>query len=212
MSNENRPSNDHYPTPTEFVRALFSVERFCGSIWEPCAGTGEMYDEIKRIKNDNCKITASTIDSEEHLISLGCVNDELDLGVTVNSVGGNELFFGYDFLKDSWIDKKDNIITNPPYNISNEIVLHALSLMINGKVAMLLNVKWLTGGKRYDKIFKETPPARVWVFSDRAAMYPKDWQGKKGSPTENYAWFIWDKSHIGAPNIGWLRLKRFKEK
>lgn len=31
---------DFYPTPPEGTRALLSVERFAGSIWEPACGNG----------------------------------------------------------------------------------------------------------------------------------------------------------------------------
>ena len=35
-----RLPNEFYPTPPEATRALLSVERFEGSIWEPACGEG----------------------------------------------------------------------------------------------------------------------------------------------------------------------------
>jgi hypothetical protein len=37
---ENRQRDDFYPTPPEGTRALLSVERFEGPIWEPACGDG----------------------------------------------------------------------------------------------------------------------------------------------------------------------------
>ncbi len=205
-----RPNNDHYPTPPEFVRALFSVENFRGGIWEPCCGSGEMLEEIVRSNPNGTRgFLGSTIDTKEHLLSIGCQDAGFHV-LTPND--GLSIMCEEDFL----ITKKsnqDNIITNPPYSIANDIVKHALSIDISGKVAMLLNVKWLTSLKRKNQIFDIDPPNRVWICSDRLAMYPKEWEGKKGAPTENYAWFIWDRStKMKQPTmVGWLSLSEFKE-
>lgn len=206
MSNKERPSNDHYPTPPEFVRALFSVESFCGSIWEPCCGRGEMLYEIHNLAARGVVI-GTTIDNPTHLIDLGAKHIR---GMEMRSPFGNIFYAGQDFLKETSCTI-DNIITNPPYSIVDDIVEHALSLNVKGKVAMLLNAKWDSGLKRYERILKHNPPSRIWSFVDRLAMYPKEHVGKKGSPTENYAWFVWDKSHMGATNKGWLKLRDFKD-
>lgn len=93
-----RPADDHYPTPPEVTRALLSVERFSGGIWEPCAGSGEMAFELPG------KVFASTI-GEGHFYVQG----------------------GYDFLKAPGLIHP-NIVTNPPFKIANEIIEHAISL------------------------------------------------------------------------------------
>ena len=53
-------------------------------------------------------------------------------------------------------------------------------------------------------IFSKTPPARVWVFSERITFYPSGVE-RKGGGTTAYAWFVWDKR---AP--GRIELKRLK--
>jgi len=40
VDSANRQKDDFYPTPPEGTRALLSVERFDGSIWEPACGDG----------------------------------------------------------------------------------------------------------------------------------------------------------------------------
>ncbi len=43
-----RADHDFYPTPPEAVRALLSVERFDGLIWEPACGDGAIATELVR--------------------------------------------------------------------------------------------------------------------------------------------------------------------
>ncbi|WP_041787782.1 hypothetical protein [Rhodomicrobium vannielii] len=42
----NRAAYEFYPTPPEATRALLSVERFDGPIWEPACGTGWISEEL----------------------------------------------------------------------------------------------------------------------------------------------------------------------
>ena len=42
----NRAAYEFYPMPPEAMRALLSVERFDGSIWEPACGTGWISTEL----------------------------------------------------------------------------------------------------------------------------------------------------------------------
>lgn len=182
-----RPADDHYPTPTEVTRALLSVENFSGTIWEPCAGGGEMANVLRR----RCPVLATTL----------APNDETDC---FGGVGG-----GVDFLKTDWL-AGDNIVTNPPFNISEDIIRHAIKLEPT-KISMLLNIRFLGSRKRKEGLFAEYPPKRIWVFCDRPSMYPADWEGKRGTTTETFSWWIWESPFtIQAPEIGWLDSRDFQ--
>lgn len=96
-----------------------------------------------------------------------------------------------------------NIVTNPPFHSAESFVAQCLQLA-QSKFALLLRLAFLEGANRTRTIFHENPPARVWVFSERITFYPK---GAKvaGSGTTAYAWFVWDKAHIGQTELRWFK-------
>ncbi len=98
--------------------------------------------------------------------------------------------------------KATNIITNPPFNAAEDFV-HAGLSCANHKFALLLRLAFLEGAKRQASIFSVSPPSRVWVFSERITFYPKNVE-RKGSGTTAYAWFVWDKDHMGSTELKWL--------
>ena len=95
----------------------------------------------------------------------------------------------------------ENIVTNPPYNLASEILPHFLSIC-TGKVALLMRLAFLESRKRYP-LFQTTPPARVLVFSERLSMAPAG-QEVNGGGTISHGWFIWDKTHSGPTELGWI--------
>ena len=175
-----RPQTDFYPTPPEATRALLSVERFSGRIWEPCAGDGAMYDVLAAAGYPVMATTIEGTDSRSRVI-------------------GDTDFLMVDRLPENC----GAIVTNPPFRIVETIVQHALDLD-PPKICMLLNIKFLSGVGRCRGLFAMNPPSRVHVFADRVTMYPGGYDGPKGTTTETMMWAVWDSSHIGAPTIGWL--------
>mgnify|MGYP001777142726 FL=1 len=45
------------------------------------------------------------------------------------------------------------IITNPPYNVADDFILHALSTLKADYLAVFLPVRYLEGSKRYLEIY-----------------------------------------------------------
>ena len=43
------------------------------------------------------------------------------------------------------------------------------------------------------------------MFSERITFYPKGVK-RAGSGTTAYAWFVWDRNHIGPTELAWLSL------
>ena len=186
-----RPDDDHYPTPPEVTRALMSVERFVGNIWEPCAGDGAM----------------AVVLSEKYLVVPATIGPSKTSPRNKYNrqihVQGNQDFLTYG------VKQAANIITNPPFNIAEKIIRHALSLEPN-RVAMLLNIRFLGSRKRKEGLFKEHPPKRIWVFCDRPSMYPADWTGPRTTTTETFSWWIWEWPFgVQKPELGWLDSKEF---
>ena len=104
-----------------------------------------------------------------------------------------------DFLTDDTI--YDNIVTNPPYCLAKEFVQHGLACA-RSKVALLLKLNFLEGQERA-KWLPHTPLATVYVFSRRLS-FDRSGETGLGKGLLAYAWFVWDKTHKGSPQIKWL--------
>jgi len=165
---------DFYPTPRWATSALIDNEPFQGDIWECACGDGAMSEVLEE--------TGSQISS----------SDLYDRGF-------GEI--GIDFLKAR--RRHDNIITNPPYNSAEGFVGSGLR-NAKRKFALLLRLAFLESAHRANTIFHQTPPSRVWVFSERITFYMKG-ATIAGSGTTAYAWFVWDKDHVGPTELAWFK-------
>jgi hypothetical protein len=167
---------DFYPTPPWATLALIDNERFEGRIWEPACGDGTM---VRVLQGSGQLVDAS---------------DLYDRGY-------GEI--GVDFLKAK--RNVENIVTNPPYNSAEGFVDAGLRQSTQ-KLCLLLRLAFLEGANRQRTIFAKTPPARVWVFSERITFYPTG-AVVKGTGTTAYAWFVWDKqSGSLVTELKWLPL------
>jgi len=164
---------DYYPTPAWGTLALLRAVSFDGYILEPCCGDGAMSEVIKAY---GYQVISSDIVDRGY----GSAVDFLDIR-----------------------ERHDNIVTNPPFNIAEELLLHALNIA-NYKVCFLLRTAFLESKRRFYSIFIRTPPTKVLVFSERLSMYPAR-QEVKGGGTTSYAWFVWDLNVVGAKTtIEWV--------
>ena len=165
---------DFFPTPSWATHALIDNEAFEGEIWESACGNGAMSEVLKQ--------TGSPVFS----------SDLYDRGY------GQP---GEDFLKPS--RRAANIVTNPPYNAAEGFVRAGLEASTR-KFAFLLRLAFLEGANRQRTIFSQSPPSRIWVFSERITFYPAG-AVQKGSGTTAYAWFVWDKRSSGATEMKWFK-------
>ncbi|AWM78682.1 hypothetical protein [Phenylobacterium parvum] len=165
---------DFFPTPAWATHALIDNERFDGDIWESACGNGAMSKVLET--------TARSVHS----------SDLYDRGY------GEA---GVDFIKADWC--ADNIVTNPPYNAAEAFVRSGVRLA-RRKFALLLRLAFLEGSNRANTIFSETPPSRVWVFSERITFYPVG-AVQAGSGTTAYAWFVWDKDAPSGTELKWFK-------
>jgi hypothetical protein len=167
---------DFYPTPDWATGALIDNECFEGRIWEPACGDGTM----ARVLRD----TGRPVDASD-----------------LYNRGYGEI--GIDFLNES--RTVENIVTNPPYNCAEGFVEAGLRQSTH-KLCLLLRLAFLEGANRQRTIFANTPPARVWVFSERITFYPAG-AIVKGTGTTAYAWFVWDKTSSNrGTELKWLPL------
>lgn len=155
-----RRALDFYPTPPDVTHALM---QFLGlkpcKVWEPACGTGDM---------------------SETLAEYGHSVLSTDLSFTGFGAGG------IDFLEDR-VYGMDAIITNPPFDLSEQFIRHALEQ--TEIVAMVLKAQYWHAKKR-TQLFYEHRPAYILALNWR----PDFLNGERGgSPTMEVIWTVWLK-------------------
>jgi len=79
-------------------------------------------------------------------------------------------------------------VSNPPYSLSNEIVIKTIKHMLardhTAIAAFLLRINWLGSKARYT-FLKEHPPRKMIAMSPRPSFTGK------GTDMTEYAWFVW---------------------
>jgi hypothetical protein len=171
-----RERDDFHPTPPEATRALLTVEKFHGAIWEPACGDGAI---SKVLRGYDYKVESTDL--------------------IYRGYGAGHT----DFLLE-WEPRAPNIVTNPPFKLATEFIENALKLT-TGKVAMLGRLAWLEGVDRHERVFKSQPLARVHVFSKRIAILRNgEAMESGGGGMIAFAWFVWEHGYTGKPTLGWL--------
>jgi hypothetical protein len=172
-----REKDDFYRTPPHATQALLRVEKFPATIWEPACGDGAI-----------SRVFAAA-------------------GYTVHSTDLVDRGYGVprrDFLMEHQAPASC-IVTNPPFKLADEFVLHAFRLGVS-RVAILQRLAWMEGSARHAALWAKHPPARVWVFAKRVTM----WRGDAPNARDTggaipFAWFVWDGDAAGCtPALGWL--------
>ena len=86
-------------------------------------------------------------------------------------------------------------MTNPPFNIAQQIIERALDDVIEGgEVIMLLRLNFL-GAQKRKQFWQDTPLKHVFVLSKRPCFI----NGK--SDSIEYAWFVWQDGYEGKATI-----------
>ena len=172
---------DLYETPPVAVEALLRLEQIPHRVLEPCAGRGA----IARVLRD-------------HGHAVIC-NDIVDYGFPLHTTG--------DFLAMTAMPARcECILTNPPFNIVESFVAHALELA--PLVIMLLRLAFLESERRRG-ILEGRGLARVHVFRKRLPMMHRDqWVGKKANSGMAFAWMVWSGEHVGPTTIDRISWER----
>ena len=174
--------NDLYQTPKVAVEALLRVERLPPQLWDPCSGPGNIVDVLRA-----------------HGLQV--------IGSDLVDYGRPDFFSGRDFLMERKApDGCEAIVMNAPFKLATQFAAHAIELC--PRVVMLLRLAFLESERRRD-ILENRGLARVHVFRNRLPMMHRDqWQGPKASSATPFAWYCWDRAHIGAPTINRISWER----
>lgn len=172
-----RSDKDFYPTPSHAVYSLLENEYFNPWIWECACGNGA----ISKVLFDE---GYHTIDTD--LYDYGYGKSGIDFLSTKDPTSGS-----YD------------IITNPPFNLAEQFVSHAIFDLSCERVALLLKLAFLEGQKR-SKLLQTTPLEKVLVFKKRLTM-TRNGEPQRSSGMIAFAWFIWNKNRSNLnPEIWWI--------
>lgn len=166
---EKRRELDFYPTPKNVTIALmkFLKENDILSsdqkVWEPACGDGSMSKVIESYGN----IVISS--------------DIRDTGY------GNPFV---NFITNTGTKNVDAIITNPPFNLSQDFI--RISLQKSILVCMLLKSQYWHAKIRAD-LFFENPPAYILPLTWRPDFLEHERKegDKKGAPTMEVIWTVW---------------------
>lgn len=178
--------NDLYETPAVAVTALLGVEKLPECIWEPACGPGAIVRVLRtagHIVYATDLVDYASRDQDEH---------------------------GWDFLLEQQCPiGVQAIVTNPPFKNGGEFAAHALKLA--PKVIMLLRLAFLESERRRD-VLDRAPLARVHVFRKRLPMmHRKEWEGPKADSCMAFAWFVWDREHVGPATLHRLSWEQFSK-
>ena len=84
-----------------------------------------------------------------------------------------------------------------------EEFLNKANYIASTGIALLARTVFLESVGRYDRIFKNNPPAYFAQFSERVPMV-KGRLDKKASTATGYAWFVWKLKVQQEPKLIWI--------
>lgn len=176
---------DFFPTPPWATRALLQhvIPDACGTVWEPAAGERHMADVLDEHPLFPW-VTATDVHDYGRLDAVGSFTGEgLDVIATPSP-------------RPSWI------ITNPPFNLALDFAERALREAGAG-VALLVRTAWIEGGERYERLFRDRPPAVVAQFVERVPMVKGRWDPDASTST-SYVWIVWQARSAGGTRLVWI--------
>lgn len=168
-----RNDGDYYVESESCVHSLLDMVTFNGEIHDGCCGSG--------------------------------IIPKVAIARGYQATGADLYNRGYgfgtcDFLLDD--TQRDNIVTNPPYNLAEKMFAHAC-LHARHKVAFLLRISFLAGPRRRDKLFSIHRPSEVVVLSKQPSMSPGGTDVPAKNGTADYIWLIHSKSYFGPTILTW---------
>lgn len=176
---EPKSSLDDFPTPPWATRALIehvlSDDMRHMSCLEPACGKGHM---AKVLREYFGRVDASDI-------------AEYGFGKKADFLAYNKTSGQYDW-----------IITNPPFNLAEKFVNLSLDVANRG-VAILVRTVFIESVGRYERLFRENPPAFFAQFVERVPMV-KGRLDPRASTATGYSWLIWDKGYRDTPRLIWI--------
>lgn len=181
-NHDGRENNDFYATPPEEVTNIIQFEELYETILEPCCGLGHMVRGIEEAYGNRKKILAT---------------DLVDRGFGRG---------GLDFLSPKYPFKSNinTIIMNPPFKHIQEFTLKALEIA-KKKVVLFARLQFMESQTRYENIFKDNKPTRIYIYADRVACAKGGDFKQSLDSSMAFGWFVWDKINPKEKSVNWIR-------
>lgn len=193
-----RPKHDYFVTdPDEVEQFLLAwkkddpgaVRVMQGKILDPCAG-GNVKPVKWRYNKEKPPVTIPPTGMSypmalEHVL-------HAKPNITTMDIRENSPAEKHgDFLKTEPSGSYDLVITNPPFSIAMEVILHALKHTIDGGyVVMLLRLNFFGSDMRFN-FFRDNAPVLAYVHHKRMGFIP----GINKTDSIEYAHMVWKKGH-----------------
>lgn len=174
VTDHERHANDWYVDPAWCTKLLLNAVQFDRKIWDPCCGGGTIPKEARRLGYDA---------HGSDLVARGYGESHCDF---FRSRG-----------------PFDNLVFNPPYKLAEEFIAYA-NHIATGKVAALVNLKFLASQGRRKRLFDPHPPLAVLILSRRPSMPPGGAGIEAKGGTADYCWIVWERGYVGPTNTRWL--------
>lgn len=197
-SSGERQKEDYYATDPRFINHLLEKEPWLKNpdlkILEPSAGEGVLVDRFYELTGNKM--------------------DAYDL------IARRDDIIEQDYFTANFSNKYDVILTNPPYlkdtaktttGLADYILKALKEVKVGGTVIMFLKTLHLESKVRYEKIFKNNPPSKLYIYSDRISCY-KNNDTSLPQGAISYTIFMWcnkkeDGSFDKDTKLDWIRYK-----
>lgn len=174
-------SLDDFPTPRWATRALtehvLEPDLFRGrSCWEPTCGRGFMAKTLAEY--------------------FGHVRSS-----DIHPYGFGEIL---DFVNDDEAKSRtcDWIVTNPPFRLAEEFARRAIRQSKIGS-AMLVRTNFIEGVGRFNRLFRDMPPAIVAQFVERVPIL-RGRVDAAASTATGYCWLVWLHEFAEPTRLVWI--------
>ena len=177
------PEGDYYATEPGAAHDIMRLEPQIRHIWEPACGEGHLAKEFLRMG----KLAHAT-----DIIDRGWVRQE-----------GTIDFLRYE---GPWQPFPGDIVTNPPYDVGMEFCLKALDIVEHGQyVAMFLPLTFMETHRRYESLWKNRKPVRIWCYVKRRHCAKNgDFEHYGHNNMKAYAWYVWHKGEYDRTELKWI--------
>lgn len=157
-----RSKHDHYETPWHTLMSLLDNHEIKYPLLEPCAGYGSVANILK--------------------LGGAVITNDIDPDM--------ECDYNHDYLDWTPENEFETILTNPPFNIAEQIIKKSIQdLEIGGEVIMLLRLDFL-GTEKRRMFWKENPAKQIYALSKRPRFI------RSGGSNE-YGWYVWENGWTG---------------
>lgn len=190
-----RQSADFYATDSRALDLFAPHFPIAHKVLEPACGGGSLSKWL--IEHGHDVLSTDLIDRG---FGIGGVD-------FLKTLAGDGLFHDNDNLVKDWyldgnpyLSEPFDILTNPPYRLSTDFILHALDIIPDGgHVIMLLKTTYLEGKDRKQRIYDVNPPRWVFQFSERILCAKNgDFETARkslGNGAQAYLWMVWEKEN-----------------